>query len=340
MGPLLTAGLSFGASFLSGLFGKSGAEKRAAADRAEIEHVNRENRKAAENMNREVRARAAKAAKIPIVTKTVGSGNLSKLVADAEANGFNPLTVLRSGGQAFYAGSTSTVTGSTEMDAALAGQHLSVLQPRISQTQVPSTGEVLGKALESGVGTFTSLMSQQQAQQFQMDLTEMQIAGSNRAGSSYGGRSFYVPSNAVSGSVGRTAGGTLSNASPPADWLAPWINPGIFGDTTDAPSSAKTPEYLQYLGVKWLRDPHTTRAVGMEDWYGDDLGWLPMALIGSADAIYNARFNPALAPVTNMLMVSPAVKAGSMVVDYLRTGTWSTPGDYGKPYDPTKSAFQ
>lgn len=337
MGPLTGAALSFGASFLSGLFGKSGAEKRAAADRAEIEHVNRENRKAAEKMNREVRARAAVAAKVPIVT--TGKGNLSQLVRDAEKNGFNPLTVLRAGGQAFYA--STSVTGSTAMDAALAGQHLSTLQPRISQTQVPSTGEVLGKALESGVGTFTNLMSQQQAQQFQMDLTAMQIEGQNRSGYGFG-RSFYVPSNAVSGSVGRTGSAPLSSAKPPSDWLSPWINPGIFGDTLDAPSAAKTPEYLQFMGLKWERDPHTTRAVGLEDWYGDDLGWLPMAIVGTSDAIYNARFNPAIAPVVDVLGKAPAVRAGTMIADYFRHGGWPapTPGDYGKAYDPARGVFQ
>lgn len=206
---LIGAAVSGGSSFLSGLFGRSGAKKRAAEEVRRIEQANRANRDAAKEMNRQVRARADKAAKVPIVTKQVGQGNLAAMVTDAVKNGFNPLTVLRSGGQAYYAGSTTTVTGSTAMDAALAGQHIATLQPLISQTQVPSTGEVFGNALQAMAGSFTSMMSTNQAQQFQMDLLGMQIAGAN-ANSLFNhnlSRSFATPTAQVSGPVFKDGNG-------------------------------------------------------------------------------------------------------------------------------------
>lgn len=208
---LIGAAVSGGSSLISGLFGRSGAKKRAAEEVRRIEQANRANRDAANEMNRKVRARADKAAKVPIVTKQVGQGNLSAMVADAIKNGFNPLTVLRSGGQAYYAGSTTTVTGSTAMDAALAGQHIATMQPLISQTQVPSTGEVFGKALENVAGSITSMMNTNQAQKFQFDFLAAQIAGANQ-NSLYNhtlDRLFATPSIQTSGSVFKDGSGGL-----------------------------------------------------------------------------------------------------------------------------------
>lgn len=203
LGSLISGGLSL----LSGLFGRSSAQKRAAQEAAAIRQLNEQATANAAAMNDYVRKKAAAAAKVPIVTKSVGKGNLAALVADAEAHGFNPLTVLRSGGQQFYAENTSTTTGSTAMEAALAGTQLPALSAVIPQTQVPGIGEVIGNALSSFGSQWLSERTAAQNQANQMELINAQLKGAQTPGSYKGPRSFSVPSMTSSGGSGYVPGG-------------------------------------------------------------------------------------------------------------------------------------
>lgn len=329
---LIGAAVTGGANFFSGLFGKSGAQKRADEERRRIEQANRANRDAANKMNREVRARADKAAKVPIVTKQVGQGNLSAMVADAIKNGFNPLTVLRSGGQAYYAGSTTTVTGSTAMDAALAGQHIATLQPLISQTQVPSTGEVFGRALETMAGSITSMMNTNQAQEFQFDFLAAQIAGANQ-NSLFNhtlDRLFATPSIQTSGAVFKDGSGGLvgwGGGSGSGGGMYPGAAGLIFENSVykeaKAMAKAATGRGAASNSLEvypWAATPQQT----LENIYGESADFE-----GFIRAT-NERYGPAFAGVATKAVGKPSwmpQTTGAGVIHWLMTGQWVEP-DY------------
>lgn len=339
MDPISGALLSFGSSFLSGLFGKSGAKKRAEEEKRAIDQANKVNKSRADDMNKTVRNRAAAAAKVPIVTKSVSG--LAHMTHDAIVNGYNPLTVLRAGGLAGY--NTTTVTGSTAMDAALAGQHIATFQPLISQTQVPSTGEVLGGAIQAGVGTYSNMISTQQAQQFQMDLMQMQIAGANQNSMSNHlfSRNFMGPSAQIAGSVTQIGGGALrSNKTKAPSWWdvmdpGSWLDNVTFGDAFAIPGDKKDPQVAlakrNFMGMEIWHDPSTSDAQVVADRYGEgEMLETFVAVANSfADLIYNVRENPAFAGVKYsppFLTASPSVGGGKLIVDYIRTGKWGAAG--------------
>lgn len=339
MGPLTGALLSFGSSFLSGLFGKSGAKKRAEEEKRAIDQANKVNKSRADDMNKTVRNRAAAAAKVPIVTKSVSG--LAHMTHDAIVNGYNPLTVLRAGGLAGY--NTTTVTGSTAMDAALAGQHIATFQPLISQTQVPTTGEVLGGALQAGVGTYSSMISTQQAQQFQMDLMNMQIAGANA--NSYSNRlfsrNFMGPSAQIAGSLVELGGGSLrsSKSKAPSWWDAmdpsSWLDNVRLGKGIAIPGDKSDPQVAlakhNVVGLEIWHDPTTSDGQVIADRYGESelAETATFAVNAAADLVYNIRENAAFAGIKYsppFLTMSPSLGAGRLIVDYIRTGQWGAAG--------------
>lgn len=247
---MLGALLTMGGSLLSGLLGQSDEKKRLKAQEFARQQANVHNQQAIEafnqrseananRLNAEIRKRADKAAKVPVVTQssrhvtdtqvdtrhaeTQSSVDIDGMMAAAEKAGFNPVTFLRAGGLQAYAKSVSDetgkhtqslwekssqkVTGANAMDAALAGQHLPALMAyqEAGQDQsmnYPGTGEVLGSALKSGVDKFVSDLDQSRQNDFQRDLLERQLAGRNRSG--VGGGSMYVP-------YGVQYGGTSNN---------------------------------------------------------------------------------------------------------------------------------
>lgn len=211
---MLGAAIAAGASLISGLFGKEGAEDRAEEEK---DAINRANKKATEltaTMNKEVRARADAAALVPVQTYRAHEGqvdtksgvDMAAFMKAAEENGFNPLTFLRSGALSLFATSRTTdssedwtcTTGERAMDAAVQGQHIPQLQAAIPSTQVPSTGEVFGNALTSGVNQYFADQQEARAAQLQRDIVNMQLSGANRNGS-YVSRSGFVPSSRSSG---------------------------------------------------------------------------------------------------------------------------------------------
>lgn len=343
MGPLLGAALSFGSSFLSGLFGQSGAKKRANEEKRAIDEANRINQGRADAMNATIRARADRAAKIPITTMQTGNTNMSMMVSDSVRNGFNPLTVLRAGGLGLYANTKTTVTGSTMMDAALAGQHISTFQPLISQTQVPTTGEVLGSAINSGVGTYQQMMSTQQAQQFQTDLVQMQLAGANAnsANNHLFQRSFYTPSAQTSGGSIKVGGGELRSGSTkaPSWWDAmdpsSWLDNVKLGKGFANPGDKKDPQIAlakhNYMGLEIWHDRTTSDGSVVADRYGESelAETATFAATALADAMHNVRDNAAFAGIKYspaLMTMAPSFGAGRLIVDYLRTGMWGAAG--------------
>lgn len=221
---MLGAAIAAGASLISGLFGRSSAKKQAKKEEEAIRRANDQATALAQQMNKEVRARADAAALVPVqtskehaeggVSSTRGGVDMAAFMAAAEDYGFNPLTFLRSGALSLFATSETEdvrwsddficTTGESAMEAALSGQHMPSLQPVIASTRVPGVGEVLGNALQAGTNQYLSDMSQDQQNAFQMDLLNRQLAGSARPGSYSGPRSAYVPTASLNGSVTKT----------------------------------------------------------------------------------------------------------------------------------------
>lgn len=367
LGASLISGL---ASLAGGLLGRDSARKRAEAETNNQLMINNQSRADATAMNIAVQKRAQAAAKVPIVTKTVNKptvvttsptttrtthisnegvytkSNLADLVKDAEANGFNPLTVLRAGGLGSYSTSrnfggstdttytsagkvttaggdtTTTVTGSTAMDAALAGQHMPVLMSINPSTQVPGVGEVLGNAINAGVNQWQDDRRQSQQNQFQMDMLQAQLKGANQRGSS--GDWFGSPRAVTAGGNYNTAGGgNLGSAA-----LA-----GAFKTAGDLLFAGGSPIYT---------DPGTSNGEDWETRYSDLGGWIGGLIAADRDLSLNLR--------KAGLPGSP-YEAGAMAREYLGTvydkvTDWierfspSKPGYYGRAYDPEKSVFQ
>lgn len=161
--------------------------------------------------------------------------DFGRLVKDAEAAGFNPLTALRNGAVGGYFNSltntaqvsrdtasqtndtryktTQTVTGHNAM--AGAGSPMPV-------STAPSLGTVFAGAAQDGFNIYREGQAQAQADNLQRELMKAQIEGINRANSARS-RSFYVPTNIrQSGGAARTGGADLSrNAGSKGSPLPP-----------------------------------------------------------------------------------------------------------------------
>lgn len=232
---MLGALISGGLSALSGLFGRSRAKKE-----------NAEAQRRADAMNADVRARAEAAAKIPVVTTSESSNSVDMdgFMAAARDHGFNPLTFLRSGALSLFTSSkeTNSVSGSMNMEAALAGQYV----PQLSS--VPSVGEIVTGGLSTAFSQWSAERSQQQQNQFQLDLVRAQLEGVQ--GSSYrGSRSFNVPTATMSGGT-RTGSGTAALA----ETATVYRNPG---------------DKLCFWGWCMGTDSGTSSAEDIETRYGD-----------------------------------------------------------------------
>lgn len=369
----LGALLGLGGSLISGLLGQSSAKKRQGEDHAAIERANAIATENANKMNTEVRARADKAAKVLIVTKskhttnqkvvttkapdvststqwrgpdtTTTTGNVKAMVDAAEANGFNPLTLLRAGGLGSFSSSRTTygnvndktvtkygksvvqesggttdesvVTGSTAMDAALAGQHIPQLSAVISQERVPGIGDVIGNALNTGINAFLTDKQQAQQNQFQMDMLQATLNGANQPGASTGSRSFATPSARIAGGNISTVSGPAFGASAPG----PYSGGGTSGTTFAGGGGSGWPHYsgtpattfknpgdtLKFRGNDWPTDAYSSNAEDCETRYGDSeiVGMICGAGVAAADLWANrqaiVRANPVvrLAPQMN-----------------------------------------
>lgn len=252
---MLGALVAGGVSLLSGLFGRSSAKKQAKKEEDAIRKANDVATAQAEQMNREIRARADAAALVPVATsretasRTESGVDMKAFMSAAEENGFNPLTFLRSGALSLFANTTTSTedwtctTGERAMDAALSGTYLPSLQPVISSTKVPGVGDVFGNALTAGANQYLSDLSQQQNNDFQMALMERQLAGAQQRGAFSGPRSMTTPQAFLSGGTKKTTGPQMGGAQPgfveiwdnrkgsPTYGQKMWVNNGeVFSD--------------------------------------------------------------------------------------------------------------
>lgn len=219
--------VSGGASLIGGLFSMSSQKKRDRANAEAARKANEANEARVNKMNADVRARAERAAAVPIVTnqQTSGSVDVAGMMAGAEAAGFNPVTWLRNGGMQAYAktSSSSQLWNSQLMDAALAGSTIFQESAPPMQT-AQGVGEVIGNALTTGASAWVNEASQERQNQFQMAMLGAQLQGANRSGSG-SGRSMYVPTAFLGGSH-NTANNSAVLSSKPGDgnftaW--PWM---------------------------------------------------------------------------------------------------------------------
>ena len=185
---------------------------------------------------------------------TQNTVNYRRLVRDAEAAGFNPLTALRNGGAAGYMRTTT---------------------PALSAGGI--AGEVLG-----GVGNFLSNFDPMadQKREAEYQLVQAQIANLNASTTALTRPtperlgSFNVPQYGA-GQIERRPSGTAGTLSAP--------NPERFGRpmTPDVQSPEATNPWHRNSGI--LIDPNSPNAEAFEDRYGEFGG----AVIGGGVNIYN-----------------------------------------------------
>lgn len=271
LNALIGAGVSAGASFLSGMFGKSAEEKRYSINQRNQDRRDVWNQQLSDAHRNDVRARAEAAAQVPIVTTSKGRVDMAGFMEAAEKNGFNPLTFLRNGGLQLFAETRQEVTGSTAMDAALAGSQFLFQHSAAQQYNVPTNGEVFGNALTSGANAFTQQMSQNAQNDFQMKLLNAQLLGQERAAArraGHGGNSprLGVPSAYLSGSTVKRSTGSLLGNSVAKQFKDP-------GDS------------ICLLGVCYTTDRGTSSADSAETRYGELGGYIMGGIAAGADII-------------------------------------------------------
>lgn len=247
----LGALIAGGASLLSGLFGQSSAKKQARKEEKAIAAANAQAQLMADDMNRQARLRADAAALVPVqserenATTSVSQGgvDMAGFMSAAEEYGFNPLTFLRSGALSLFARTESAThsvdwectTGERAMEAAQAGQYIPQLSPVISQTKVPSIGEVFGNALTTGVNQY--LGDAQRQRDFQNDMALAQLRGANRYSGAPIERSFYGPAAFSSGGGTKTVNPALWNIGMIPEMAPGYENVGWSGN--DVPKMYK-----------------------------------------------------------------------------------------------------
>ena len=146
----------------AGLFGRSDAKKA----RAEAAAVQAANERRIAETNSFNQALGQSFIDAPAT-------DMKGLVADAEAAGFNPLTVMRSGGLSMYAKGNTLLPG------------LSMMQPQTFQgsplPQVPSLGGVLAGAASDGFASFMTQTNIGEQRAFQKELLNMTLSASTKA---------------------------------------------------------------------------------------------------------------------------------------------------------------
>lgn len=290
IGGLITGGLSL----LGGLFGRSDAKKQKKKEEAAIAAANEQNAYQAEM----TRLRAQAAAKIPIVTQSASSVDMAGFLKAAEAGGFNPLTFLRSGALGSFTRSIQSVTGSTAMDAALAGAGNggggASMMPVMSSVQVPGIGSVISNSLSQGFNRYLDLDSQYRQEQLQAAMVQAQLKGSQMYGPKAKGK--YGP-------VGVYTNGMVVNGSKAA-------LTGIKG--VDAKYTGPG-DYLLVGGVPYKTNPNTSDADAFEQRYSDPGGWAGAAAALANDYYLNA--DPQSKALMDFVSQTPG-QAGKRIVDW------------------------
>lgn len=213
--------------------------------------------------------RAKAAAQVPVTT----TGNLQALVADAERSGFNPLTVLRSGGLSYY----NSVTGASAMQAALAGSDIQAMRvPVFSSTQVPSTAEVVGDSVQSALNSFSSSIGTAQQQAHETNLAMLNRPVSAAAGTVYDSNGMIDSSGSGPlmgpGSAGVLGGGAGGWASLLSGVYQDFISRGgpLFGTQRSAPDGVSMGKVIGVVES----DPTVSKAEVVQQNWGEGWDWL------------------------------------------------------------------
>lgn len=197
---------------------------------------------------------------------------LKNLVEDAEAAGFNPLTVLRAGGGAGY-------------NAAAGFAPLSRTAPVMEATtgamgRIGQSMETIGNNM---VANYDPYAGDKRA--LERQLVMAQIDNLNASTGSLRSQSFKVPSY--------SAGQKERRASGASGWLSkgaaakigqsigyPTTKPEINGTTVTNPAPPGSP---------WQRAPWNVDASAWEDAYGEPGDWLGGAVNAAGDALWNFK---------------------------------------------------
>lgn len=208
--------------------------------------------------------------------------NYKQMVADAEAAGFNPLTVLRNGGSAGY---------------------MQTAHPALS------AGEVVGGAL-GHVGSFLADFDPMadDKRELEAELVRAQIANLNSSTAALDRRSlsspgsFNVPQKAAGQVEGRPSGhsGALSGDSVPvASWLAP---PKVTSDALPVWVPGVDRDGRQM----WIPNPD-----------GPDVEQLAFGLLSRSQSGWEAAANAALSPDVRVTKEKPKKAEQSSWWDYV-----------------------
>lgn len=276
------------------------------------------------------------------VSHQAGSIDLKRMVAEAEAAGFNPLTVLRGGGLAGYFTSTSTLTTKEREKVA---RNLMGYMPFGEIPQGPSAGSApqiqSGNPIGDGINAAIQLYGQYgpeaaARQKLERDIGMAQIANLNQDTAATARRMmFQAPSWTGSGLV--TGGGELGGSlfrNVRQQVLSPGggaPTPPIVGDVTYT-----NPHRDTHI------DPTVRDTAAYEDRYGDILGSAFGGYVAIKDAMYelNRQTGGAGHAAGNWLKdtlggIGAAVRTPPPVVDNRTTwqkamGAISDHWEYGK----------
>ena len=181
---------------------------------------------------------------------------LGHLVADSEAAGFNPLTVLRGGGASSYnAGAGFAPLSSPSISASPTPMFSPPVKRAVGGSAVGDAAGVIGDFLQS----FDPFADQKKEQEYR--LVESQIAALNASalsGASSGSASY------ASGTTERRPSGSAAALGKPSPWTA--------GDVT-------VTNPFQTRDV----DPNWSDAATWEQRYGEPGSWVGGAVVGAAD---------------------------------------------------------
>lgn len=191
-----------------------------------------------------------------VVTHTA---DLAKLRADAEANGFNALTVLRAGGLSAYGSTTSP--------------------PLMARATSPTSP--VGQ-LFSGIGSTFGAFTEVRRNQAEYDLAQAQIRNYD-ADSKAKSQMFRAPQYTG-------ARVTTTQTGVPGQGKAATPIPGQNNRDFRAPVGAEQTDWPSYRvgGYELMQNPWWTSAEDMEAWHGDMAdGWAPFRF--NDDLIFNSN---------------------------------------------------
>lgn len=316
MGPLLTAGITAGTSLIGGLFGKKNAEKAAnqqfqyqsvlnnvaAAHQREFLHT--QNREISALNDRVDRYNADILANHSFNESedtflSSGSIDFGRLVKDAEAAGFNPLTVLRSGGLAGYS-TTNTLSTSRSKVARDTMTYFSPgetpMAPAPGNAPVVQATNPIGDALNAGVNAYLSHDKHaEERRRLEFGLAQAQLDNLN-SDTAMNRRRLAIPTYTHPGTRQTRGGFAGQIAADRNGGLGAIATPKVGEVTVTNPHNNA------------IVDPTARDAQAYEDRYGE----IAADLWGLATLAKDAWYNHS----TNKASPSPVTKAGNAVMDY------------------------